>query len=208
MDNYLISMAKDEELISIPKDWISLDNWQLKVYLMLLMNNSEYTGNLSKLSELLDVKPHATNNVLITHALSLLNNDNYIRYTTKGRTYSIVINREYIDSTETFKVYKQWIETLLNYKELIRTDISISEISLIRVFLYLYNEKPYNIETMYDRGNALMLSGKSVSNALKIISQLHFDNLAIEKRIDIRKQKDGKWRTIGTEVTKWMTFES
>lgn len=207
MDNYLISMARDEELISIPKDWILLDNWQLKIYLMLLMNNSEYIGNLSKLSELLDVKPHATNNVLITHALSLLSNDNYIKCTVKGRTYSIVINKEYIESIETFKIYKQWIKTMLNYKELINTDISISEISLIRVFLYLYNEKSNNVETMFDRGNALMLSSKSVRNALNIINQLHFSNLAITKRINRKKDNDGHWYCTGTEVQKWMTFD-
>lgn len=207
MDNYLISMAKDEELLSIPKDWVLLDNWQLKVYLMLLLNNNEYIGNLSKLSELLDIKPHATNNLLITHALSLLSNDNYIKYSVKGRTYSIAINKEYIESIETFKVYKQWIKTLLNYKELIKKDISISEINLIRVFLYLYCEKNGSIETMNQRGDALWLSKRTVIRASNIINQLHFSNLAITKRIDRRKDDIGHWYCTGTEVQKWMTFD-
>lgn len=205
-------MNENTDNITFFEEWLTADDYELKILVLtsvLAENNLAYRGTLADLRRWLGLSSSTPNNNNIKNALVRLEAKGYVKIIVDGRTYTISISEKGIKENKKLQfIKKAWIKTIKEYKN---EAVSISWISMLRVFVYLLTiSKSIKPITQKEIASALELSEASVGKAINVICSTKFDGLKIER--DVIKENYGTseqplYRTIGTVYRVWRIFE-
>lgn len=205
-------MDENTDSIIFFEEWLTADDYELKILVLtsvLAENNLAYRGTLADLRRWLGLSSSTPNNNNIKNALVRLEEKGYVKTIIDGRTYTISISEKGIKENKKLQfIKKAWIRTIKEYKN---EAVSISWISMLRVFVYILTiSKSIKPITQKEIASALELSEASVGKAINIICSTNFDDLKIER--DVIKENYGTseqplYRTIGTVYRVWRIFE-
>lgn len=216
-ERVVLSQKKDNEILKFQNDWLTLENYELKILVImgiLAESNFAFRGKLDVICDWLGVQANSYNKNNIIKALEELKKEEYIFYKLDNKVYTITISEKAREQSQITKILKDWIIVFKNYNKdkqgkVIDNNNSVDWINVLKVFVFVY--KNNNCEfTQYELADLLNIKGKDnkpseriVSKALKAIKQCKLENISLETELLKRKYKEGtteKWKTEGTRA--------
>lgn len=179
-------------------EWLLRQKYEFKILTLIAVladNNLAYRGTLKDMCEFFGVEPgDSRNNGNIKAAIYKLETDGLLKQIKDGRTFTLTLSKKGEQRKRVISIQKEWVEIAKNYKS---DDNSISWMNLLKVWLYLIDNKEEIIKTS-EIAEELGLSKDSVKKAKKALERdLH---AIISKRKTTVSANDG-YRCLGSSIT-------
>ena len=179
-------------------EWLMRQKYEFKILTLIAVladNNLAYRGTLKDMCEFFGVKPgDSTNNKNIKAAIDKLEADGLLKQIKDGRTFTLALSKKGEQRKRVISIQKEWVEIAKGYKS---EDNSISWMNLLKVWLYLIDNKKEIIKTS-EIAEELDLSTDSVKRAKKALER---DIQAIISKRRTTTSANGGYRCLGSSIT-------
>lgn len=179
-------------------EWLLRQKYEFKILTLIAVladNNLAYRGTLKDMCEFFGVKPgdSRTNNQ-IKAAIMKLEADGLLKQIVDGRTFTLTLSKKGEQRKRVISIQKEWVEIAKGYKS---GDNSISWMNLLKVWLYLIDNKKEIIKTS-EIAEELDLKPDSVKRAKKALEK---DIQAIINKRRTTTSANGGYRCLGSSIT-------
>lgn len=179
-------------------EWLLRQKYEFKILTLIAVladNNLAYRGTLKDMCEFFGVKPgdSRTNNQ-IKAAITKLEADGLLKQIVDGRTFTLTLSKKGEQRKRVIRIQKEWVEIAKGYKS---EDNSISWMNLLKVWLYLIDNKKEIIKTS-EIAEELDLKPDSVKRAKKALEK---DIQAIINKRKTTISANGGYRCLGSSIT-------
>ncbi|MGN0707488.1 MAG: hypothetical protein ACI4JC_05750 [Faecalibacterium sp.] len=179
-------------------EWLLRQKYEFKILTLIAVladNNLAYRGTLKDMCEFFGVKSGgSTNNKNIKAAIDKLEADGLLKQIKDGRTFTLTLSKKREQRKRVISIQKEWVEIAKGYKS---EDNSISWMNLLKVWLYLIDNKKEVIKTS-EITLELGMSTDSVKRAKKALER---DIQAIISKRRTTISANGGYRCLGSSIT-------
>lgn len=176
------------EELTFYEEWLMLEKAQFRILTMLVQNDGEFNGNLSKLCEILGLSVQQRNRNNIKKAIEALSQGKYIKAVKNGNTYHLKL----IPKENKIKLSSEWVRRIKEENYVVE---SVSDSAVLKVLLWLVK---YSVnESVITNGKVAAALGISESTvcAAKNVLEKHFE--ALKKRYVSEKVSEDVYIRLG-----------
>ena len=191
-------MTQTQDEAEFEFEWLVRQKYEFKILTLIAVladNNLAYRGTLKDMCEFFGVKSgdSRTNNQ-IKAAITKLEADGLLKQIVDGRTFTLTLSKKGEQRKRVISIQKEWVEIAKGYKS---EDNSISWMNLLKVWLYLIDNKKEVIKTS-EIALELGISTDSVKRAKKALER---DIQAIISKRRTTTLANGGYRCLGSSIT-------
>lgn len=199
-------MNMNEEAF-IEKDWLTVQNYQFKLLVMIAVlaeNHLAYRGKLKDMCAFLGVKSSAYNNKQIQEAIGKLEAKGDILVVHEGQTWTLTLSVKAERKPKVVRIKNAWIAAIQSYEAPKKEDC-VSWENILKVLVYLCADKS-EIKTYEGIGKDLLIDKKTVERAVKALSNTDFGDLELKKKLAWFKKND-EYKVIGQKIDVGLKFD-
>lgn len=195
-----------EQEAYIEEDWLTVENYQFKILVMvaaLAENHLAYRGKLKDMCEFLGVSNQKNTTDKIKKAIEILEKNGDIKVVKDGHTWTLTLSVKAGRKSKVIKIRKGWIKAIQKYE--CKPGESVSWENILKVLVYLCAD---NTEVKrYDMiGKALNISKDSAERAVKALDGIDFGDIEVKRKLAWYKNKKDEYRVIGQKFEVGLTF--
>jgi hypothetical protein len=195
----------DNKEAYIDEDWLTVENYQFKILVMvaaLAENHLAYRGKLKDMCEFLGVGNSTSNTDKIKKALAALEKSGDIKTIKDGHTWTITLSVKAERKSKIIKIRNAWIKVIQQYK--CKEGESVSWENILKVLVYLCADKTE--VKRYDMiGKALNISSDAAKRAVHALDNIDFGDIAVKRKIAWLKTGED-YKVIGQKLEVGYTF--
>lgn len=196
---------EDEALID--KDWITVENYQFKILVMVAVlaeNHLAYRGKLSDMCNFLGVSAQTKNKEKIKEAIQKLEENGDVKVIKEGYTWTITLSVKAERKSKIITLRKKWIKLIQNYKTEDKNE-SVAWENILKVLVYLCADNK-EIRTYQEIADDLNVSSSIVKYSIKALDNIKFRDIELCREIKYFKNND-KFYAKGQEMKVMLKFE-
>ena len=198
-------MNMNEEAF-IEKDWLTVQNYQFKLLVMIAVlaeNHLAYRGKLKDMCAFLGVKSSAYNNKKIQEAISKLEAKGDILVVREGQTWTLTLSVKAERKQKIIRIKNAWIAAIQKYQAPEGKEIAWENV--LKVLVYLCADK--DEVKKYDKIAAdLELSEMAVKRAVWALDGIDFGDLDVKRKLAWIKKND-EFKVIGQKIDVGLKFD-
>ena len=191
----------------IEKDWITVENYQFKILVMiaaLAENHLAYRGKMKDICSFLGVNNLSNNTNKIKKAIENLEEKGDIKVVRDKQTWTLTLSVKAERKTRIIKIKNAWIQAIQQYDPDKKED-SIAWENILKVLVYLVADKQ-EVKSYSKIANDLGISTKVAQRAVKALDGIDFGNLEIKRKLAWLKKSDNEFKVIGQKIDVIRTF--
>ena len=191
----------------IEKDWITVENYQFKILVMiaaLAENHLAYRGKLKDMCSFLGVNNLSNNTNKIKKAIENLEESGDIKVVRDKQTWTLTLSVKAERKSRIIKIKNAWIQAIQQYDPDKKED-SIAWENILKVLVYLVADKQ-EVKSYSKIANDLGISTKVAQRAVKALDGIDFGNLEIKRKLAWLKKSDNEFKVIGQKIDVIRTF--
>lgn len=183
-----MDLQRDAE---IDKDWLSVQNYQFKILVMIAVlaeNKLAYRGKLKDMCGFLGVGSNAYNNQKIKEAITKLKEKGDILVIQEGQTWTLTLSVKAERKQRVIKIRNAWIGAIQQYKALDSKD-SVSWENILKVLVYLIADSK-EVKKYEEIAAELGIDAKTVERAVKALDGIDLGDVTIKRKLAWFKSQD------------------
>lgn len=202
-----INLEKEAE---IEKDWITIENYQFKILVMiavLAQNKLAFRGTLGDMCDFLGVSKQSNNTQKIKTAIEALEKNGDILTITEGRIWTLTLSRKAEKKRRIITIKNAWIKAIQEYKATEKKDYVAWE-NILKVLVYLCADTK-EIKKYDGIAKDLDLSVDVIKRCFTALSNIKFSGLDIKKKlawIKLENNQKVEYRVVGQKVDVVLDF--
>ena len=196
-----------EQEAYIEEDWLTVENYQFKILVMvaaLAENHLAYRGKLKDMCEFLGVGNTTSNTSKIKKAIEALEKSGDVKVIRDGYTWTLTLSVKAGRKSKVIKIRNGWIKAIQQYK--CEDGKSVSWENILKVLVYLCAD--ITEVKRYDMiGKALNISRDTAYRAVQALDGIDFGDITVKRKIAWLKKNDNDYRVIGQRYEVGFDFE-
>lgn len=191
----------------IEKDWITVENYQFKILVMiaaLAENHLAYRGKMKDICSFLGVNNLSNNTNKIKKAIENLEESGDIKVVRDKQTWTLTLSVKAERKSRIIKIKNAWIQAIQQYDPDKKED-SIAWENILKVLVYLVADKQ-EVKSYSKIADDLGISTKVAQRAVKALDGIDFGNLEIKRKLAWLKKSDNEFKVIGQKIDVIRTF--
>ena len=191
----------------IEKDWLTVQNYQFKILVMiaaLAENHLAYRGKLKDMCEFFGVSNQQKNTKKIKEAIEALEAAGYLKYIKDGHTWTLTLSVKAEKKPKVVKIKNAWIKLIQNYQAPEGREVAWE--SVLKVFVYLTADKE-EIKKYEDIAAALNLKFDTVRRSVWALDGIEFNDVDFKRKLAWFKDNDGSFKVKGQRIDVGYKFE-
>lgn len=193
----------------IDKDWLTVQNYQFKILVMIAVlaeNKLAYRGKLKDMCAFLGVKSSGYNNGKIKEAIEKLEEKGDIRVLQEGQTWTLTLSVKAERKQKVIRIRNAWVNLIQQYQAPSSND-SVSWENILKVLVYLIADKK-EIKTYREIAAELGIDEKTVERAVKALDGIDLGDVAIKRKLAWFLNKDNEFKVKGQRIDVGFEFSS
>lgn len=185
---------------SINQGWINMENYDFKILIMITCLAQEklaFRGTLKDMCEFLGLKEDTRNKNRIKLAIENLEQQEDIKIIREGYIWTLTLTLKAEAKPKIIRIKNKYINAIKTYKAENPND-SVSWENILKVLIFLWTTHS-EVYTQSEIANATKVSESTVRKAVKALTTINFNDLAITKKLAWYKNFNGQWRSSGTK---------
>ena len=185
----------------IEKDWITVENYQFKILVMiaaLAENHLAYRGKLKDMCSFLGVCSCSKNHEKIKKAIENLEESGDIKVVRDKQTWTLTLSVKAERKTRIIKIKNAWIQAIQQYDPDEKED-SVAWENILKVLVYLVADKQ-EVKSYSKIADDLGISINVAKRAVKALDGIDFGNLEIKRKLAWLKKSDNEFKVIGQKI--------
>lgn len=190
-------MIKDNEAAYINKNWLTVQNYQFKILVMIAVlaeNHLAYRGKLKDMCDFLGVGNTTSNTKKIKEAILKLEENGDIRVLKEGQTWTLTLSIKAEQNPRIIKIKNTWIKIIQQYQCELNEQVSWENI--LKVLCYLIADKT-DVKRYDIIAKELGVSKDVVKRSIKALDNIDLGLLSIERKLAWFKTQEGEFKVIG-----------
>ena len=190
----------DNKEALIDKDWLSVENYQFKILVMiavLAQNNLAYRGKLKDMCEFLGVGTSQKNRDKIKEAINALVESKDILVIKEGQTWTLTLSTKAERKPKVVSIRKCWVKLIQAYEA--PAEDAVSWENVLKVLVYLIADKK-EVKTYKEIADELGIAAKTIERAIKALDGIDFGDISIKRKIAWFKNKKNEFKVKGQHI--------
>lgn len=196
-----------EREAEIDKDWLTVQNYQFKILVMiaaLAENKLAFRGKLKDMCEFLGVQSCGVNNKKIKDAIEALEKKNDIIVVKQGQTWTLTLSTKAEKKPKVIRIKNAWIKAIQQYKS--PEDENVSWESILKVFVFLCADKK-DVKTYQDIATELGLKYNTVRRAVWALDNIELTDINFKRKMAYYKTVDNEFKVKGQRIDVIQDFQ-
>jgi hypothetical protein len=188
------------EEVYIEKEWLSIQNYQFKILVMiaaLAENHLAYRGKLKDMCEFFGVSNQASNTKKIKEAIEALEAAGYLKYVKDGHTWTLTLSVKAEKKPQIVKIRKAWVTLIQEYQAPEGKEVAWE--SVLKVFVYLCADKQ-DVKKYEDIAANLNLKYDTVRRSVWALDKIEFNDIDFKRKLAWFKDKDETFKVKGQRI--------
>lgn len=197
-----------EHEAEIHKDWLTVQNYQFKILVMiaaLAENHLAFRGNLKDMCEFLGVSNQTKNTSKIKEAIEALVQKGDVLVMKQGHTWTITLTVKAERKPKVIRIKNAWLKAIQQYKA--PEEQAVSWENILKVFVYLCADKR-EIKTYKEITNDLNLTFGTVRRAVWALDNIDLNDITFKRKLAWFKTIDNEFKVMGQKIDIGLNFES
>lgn len=193
----------------INKDWLSVQNYQFKILVMIAVlaeNKLAYRGKLKDMCEFLGVGANQYNRDKIKEAIDKLVAKGDILVVQEGQTWTLTLSVKAERKPKVVNIKNAWIKLIQQYKAESKND-AVSWENILKVLVYLLADKK-EVKTYKEIAAELGVDEKTVERAVKALDGIDLKDITIQRKLAWFLNKDNEFKVKGQKIDVGFDFSS
>lgn len=189
-----------EKEAEIDRDWLTIQNYQFKILVMiaaLAENKLAFRGKLKDMCEFLGVNNATNNTRKIKDAIEALEAAEYIKVIRDGHTWTMTLSVKGERKPKVVKIKNAWIKLIQQYQAPEGKEVAWE--SVLKVFVYLCADKQ-DIKKYEDIAAALNLKFDTVRRAVWALDAVQFNDIDLKRKLAWFKSTDDTFKVKGQRI--------
>ena len=196
---------KEEALID--KDWLTVQNYQFKILVMIAVlaeNHLAFRGKLKDMCDFLGVSNQASNTNKIKDAIAALEKKGDVLVLKQGQTWTLTLSVKAERKQKVIRIKNAWIKAIQQYKA--PEDQAVSWDNILKVFVYLCADKK-EIKTYEEIAGDLALTHRIVRRAVYALDAIDLDDITFKRKLAWFKNNHNEFKVAGQRMEIGLDFE-
>lgn len=196
----------DEREALIDKEWLTIQNYQFKILVMIAVlaeNHLAYRGKLKDMCDFLGVQSSTYNRNKIKEAIAALEKKGDILVLQEGQTWTLTLSVKAERKPKVIRIRNAWITLIQQYQAEEGKEVAWENI--LKVLVYLCADKK-EVKTYEEIAAALNLSEMMIKRSVWALEGIDFGDLTITKKLAWFKNDDGEFRVKGQSIDIGLDF--
>ena len=191
----------------IEKDWLTVENYQFKILVMIAVlaeNHLAYRGKLKDMCEFLGVDNSTSNTKKIKEAIAALEAGGDIKTIKDGHTWTLTLSVKAEKKKKIIKIKNAWIAAIQQYK--CEKGDAVSWENILKVLVYLTADKT-DIKRYDVIAKDLCVSVDVVKRSVKALDGINFGDLGITRKLAWIKLGEDEYKVVGQRIEVGYIFD-
>ena len=196
-----------EKEAEIDRDWLTVQNYQFKILVMiaaLAENKLAFRGKLKDMCEFLGVASSSYNNTKIKEAIAALEKKGDILVLKEGQTWTLTLSVKAERKPKVVRIKNAWIKLIQSYQAPEGKEVAWENI--LKVFVFLCADKE-DIKTYEGIAAVLNLKFDVVRRAVWALDVIDFNDIDFKRKLAWFKTEDGEFKVKGQRMEVGYNFE-
>jgi hypothetical protein len=185
----------------IDKDWLTVQNYQFKILVMIAVlaeNHLAYRGKLKDMCDFLGVQATTNNRNNIKDAIAALEEKKDILVVKEGQTWTLTLSVKAERKQKIIRIRNAWINHIQQHKPK-QGEEPVSWENILKVFVYLIadSREVKNYETI---AADLDLSTTVVKRSIYALDGIEFNEISIKRKLAWFKNNQDEFRIKGQQI--------
>lgn len=192
----------------IDKDWLTVQNYQFKILVMIAVlaeNHLAYRGKLKDMCEFLGVQAVTTNRNKIKDAIQKLKDKGDILVLQEGQTWTLTLSVKAERKQKVIRIRNAWVNLIKQYQA--PKDASVSWENILKVLVYLIADKK-EVKTYKEIAAELGVDEKTVERAVKALDGIDFGDVTITRKLAWFKNQKDEYKVKGQRIDVGLDFSA
>lgn len=187
----------DDKEVFIDKDWLTTQNYQFKILVMIAVlaeNHLAFRGKLKDMCDFLGVSNQAANTKKIKDAIEALVKSGDILVIREGHTWTLTLSVKAERKQKIIKIKKAWVSLIQQHKA--PKDKEVTWENILKVFVYLCADKK-EVKDYKIIADELNLSFEIVKRAVYALDGIEFGDITFKRKLAWFKDNNDQFKVSG-----------
>lgn len=189
-----------EREAEINKDWLTVQNYQFKILVMIAALAQEklaFRGKLKDMCEFLGVQSCGNNNAKIKEAIAKLEEKGDILVVKQGQVWTLTLSTKAERKPKVIRIKNAWIKAIQQYE--LPEDEEVSWDNILKVFVFLCADKK-DVKTYKEIAAELALTYTKVKRAIHALDNIELTDINFKRKMAYYKTIDNEFKVKGQRI--------
>ena len=190
----------DEKEAFIDKDWLTMQNYQFKILVMIAVlaeNHLAFRGKLKDMCDFLGVSNQTANTNKIKGAIEALEKSGDILVIREGHTWTLTLSVKAERKPKVIKIKNAWIKLIQQYQAPEGKEVTWE--SVLKVFVYLCADKK-EVKDYKIIADELNLKYDSVKRSIYALDGIDFNDITFKRKLAWFKDNNDEFKVSGQKI--------
>lgn len=190
----------DDKEVFIDKDWLTTQNYQFKILVMIAVlaeNHLAFRGKLKDMCDFLGVSNQAANTKKIKDAIAALEKSGDILVIREGHTWTLTLSVKAERKPKIIKIKNAWIKLIQQYQAPEGKEVAWE--SVLKVFVYLCADKK-EVKDYKTIADELNLKYDSVKRSIYALDGIDFNDITFKRKLAWFKDNNDEFKVAGQKI--------
>lgn len=190
----------DEKEVFIDKDWLTTQNYQFKILVMIAVlaeNHLAFRGKLKDMCDFLGVSNQTANTNKIKGAIEALEKSGDILVIREGHTWTLTLSVKAERKPKIIKIKNAWIKLIQQYQAPEGKEVAWE--SVLKVFVYLCADKK-EVKDYKTIADELNLKYDSVKRSIYALDGIDFNDITFKRKLAWFKDNNDEFKVSGQKI--------
>ena len=190
----------DEKEAFIDKDWLTMQNYQFKILVMIAVlaeNHLAFRGKLKDMCDFLGVSNQTANTNKIKGAIEALEKSGDILVIREGHTWTLTLSVKAERKPKIIKIKNAWIKLIQQYQAPEGKEVAWE--SVLKVFVYLCADKK-EVKDYKIIADELNLKYDSVKRSIYALDGIDFNDITFKRKLAWFKDNNDEFKVSGQKI--------
>lgn len=190
----------DEKEAFIDKDWLTMQNYQFKILVMIAVlaeNHLAFRGKLKDMCDFLGVSNQTANTNKIKGAIEALEKSGDILVIREGHTWTLTLSVKAERKPKIIKIKNAWIKLIQQYQAPEGKEVAWENV--LKVFVYLCADKK-EVKDYKIIADELNLKYDSVKRSIYALDGIDFNDITFKRKLAWFKDNNDEFKVSGQKI--------
>ena len=190
----------DEKEAFIDKDWLTMQNYQFKILVMIAVlaeNHLAFRGKLKDMCDFLGVSNQTANTNKIKGAIEALEKSGDILVIREGHTWTLTLSVKAERKPKIIKIKNAWIKLIQQHQAPEGKEVAWE--SVLKVFVYLCADKK-EVKDYKIIADELNLKYDSVKRSIYALDGIDFNDITFKRKLAWFKDNNDEFKVSGQKI--------
>lgn len=190
----------DEKEAFIDKDWLTMQNYQFKILVMIAVlaeNHLAFRGKLKDMCDFLGVSNQTANTNKIKGAIEALEKSGDILVIREGHTWTLTLSVKAERKPKIIKIKNAWVKLIQQYQAPEGKEVAWENV--LKVFVYLCADKK-EVKDYKIIADELNLKYDSVKRSIYALDGIDFNDITFKRKLAWFKDNNDEFKVSGQKI--------